>query len=379
MKSIIISYERSTGWAEALPAQLDSENTLVVIFGGAEYFDIPQPFEELKEQFPSSHIIGCSTAGEINGASISDSSLTVAVVRFEKTQLRSFSVPLSSSEHSYQTADSLAQQLDADDLKSVFVLSEGLHVNGSELVRGFNERLSDSVVITGGLAADGDRFERTWVIHDGKPTVSYVSAVAFYGGDVCVGHGSKGGWDIFGPERKVTRSKGNVLFELDGKPALDLYKEYLGEMAADLPASALRFPLSLREDMDSEKKLVRTILAVSEEDNSMTFAGDIPEGSLARLMHTNVDRLIDGAEEAALMTKERMNETDDVFAIAISCVGRRIVMGESTEDEIEATLDIFPTQTQQIGFYSYGELSPYATGSCDLHNQTMTLTTFAEK
>jgi hypothetical protein len=206
-----------------------------------------------------------------------------------------------------------------------------------------------------------------------------VVAAGLYGDSVAVGHGSKGGWDNFGPERLVTRSQGNILFELDGRPALQLYKEYLGELADGLPATGLLFPLALRSDAEEEKSLVRTILAVDEAAQSLTFAGDVPQGSLARLMRANFDRLIDGASEAgALAAKSAVAHDGDVLAIAISCVGRRLVLGQRAEEEIEATLEMLPDGTRQIGFYSYGEISPFALGPCDLHNQTMTLTTIRE-
>lgn len=212
---------------------------------------------------------------------------------------------------------------------------------------------------------------------NGAPTGNFVSAVGFYGEKVKIRHGSKGGWDIFGHERKVTKAKDNQLFEIDGKPALDLYKNYLGELAAELPASALLFPLSIRLDQNDEKRVVRTILSIDEEKKSLTFAGDIPEGSLIQLMRANFDRLIDGAAEAALMTQE--DSKNDVLSIAISCVGRKLILGERADEELEAALDSLPPKTKQIGFYSYGEISPYATGHCDLHNQTMTLTTISEE
>jgi len=258
------------------------------------------------------------------------------------------------------------------------VLSDGLQVNGSELVRGMNSILPASVTVTGGLAGDGDRFKRTWVIADRRLTPGFVAAVGLYGDAVRVGHGSKGGWDAFGVERRVTRSRGNVLFELDGRPALQLYKEYLGERASGLPAAGLLFPLTLRSAPSDDKRLVRTILAVDEATQSMTFAGDIPEGYYAQLMCANFDRLIQGASEAALSTGNRVATGPAPLAIAISCVGRRLVLGERAEEETEATLEVLPPGTRQIGFYSYGEISPYTTGHCDLHNQTMTLTTISE-
>jgi hypothetical protein len=239
--------------------------------------------------------------------------------------------------------------------------------------------LDPAVVVTGGLAGDGDRFSRTWVLVDGRPSAGQAVAVGLYGDSVRIGHGSKGGWDVFGPEREVTRSEGNVLYELDGKPALKLYKEYLGDLAAELPASALLFPLAVRAiGGTAEERVVRTILGVDEATSSMVFAGDVPRGAFAQLMRANFDRLVQGASDAALMTREAEVDGAAVLSIAISCVGRRLVLRQRVEEETEAALEILPPGTRQVGFYSYGELSPHTNGTCELHNQTMTLTTLAE-
>jgi hypothetical protein len=299
------------------------------------------------------------------------------VVRFEHSTVRTTSANVQGPDDSFAAGTQIGRALLAPQLRGILLLSDGLHVNGSELVRGINSVIEGRAVITGGLAGDGSQFKRTWVVHEGAPASGLIAAAGFYGDKLYIGHGSKGGWDIFGPERKVTRSVGNVLYELDGKPALQLYKEYLGERARELPATALLFPLALRATDASEKKLVRTVLAVSEQDQSMTFAGDIPQGALAQLMRANFDRLVQGASDAALMTL-KTSHCGAALSVAISCVGRRLVLGERIEEETEATLDALPRDTAQIGFYSYGEISPYADGTCDLHNQTMTLTTFEE-
>lgn len=356
----------------------DSPQSLVIAFGATSFLDDSEPLKSLAEKFPNSKIIGCSTAGEILGDAINDDSLSVAVLRFEKTSLNLATAPVFNSDESFAAGEKIAQMLNKPDLRGIIVLSDGLNVNGSRLVAGMNSILPPSVVVTGGLAGDKARFQQTWVLNDGVPQSNIVSAVGFYGEHIKIGHGSKGGWDMFGPERKITKAKDNLLFELDGKPALELYKNYLGERAADLPASALLFPLSLRTDSLDEKRIVRTILSVDEANQSMTFAGDVPEGSLVQLMRANFDRLIDGASEAALMTARTTVSENEVFSLAISCVGRRLILGGRAEEELEAVLDELPPKTHQIGFYSYGEISPYATGYCDLHNQTMTLTTITE-
>lgn len=379
MKVHALRYDPCSGWSGPFP-DVDSPRTLVVVFGGSVYMDEPGPVARLCDAYPRSRVIGCSTAGEIHGDRLDDDSLTVAVVAFERTRLASAAARVEDAAASFEAGASLARQLDDADLRAVFVLSDGLNVNGSALATGINSVLEPHVVVTGGLAGDGERFERTWVVHEGKPATGWASAVGLYGDHVRYGHGSRGGWDIFGPERTVTRSIGNVLYELDGLPALDLYKKYLGERADDLPGSALLFPLSLRAGESDPNSFVRTILAVDEAERSMTFAGDVPNGYRAQLMRANFDRLVDGAGTAAEIGASTTPApgVGEPLVLAISCVGRRLVLGERTEDEIEATLDAAGPHATQLGFYSYGELSPLTDGTCDLHNQTMTITTISE-
>lgn len=373
---------RDSKWSQDFPP-LDSRQTLIVVFGAPEFADQPGPLADLAAAYPNSTIIGCSTSGEIHGELILDMSLSVGIAKFEHTRLDIAEARLEADGDSFFAGQDIAFRLIKPDLRGVLVLSEGIHINGSELVRGMNSILPESVVVTGGLAGDGDRFQRTWVLRKGKIEQNkWIVAVGLYGNRVQIGHGSKGGWDMTGPEHRVTRSVGNVLYELDGKPALDVYEAYLGEKAAGLPATGLLFPLSLRTSAEADKSIVRTILGIDREAKSLTFAGDIPRNTLAQFMQANFDRLVDGAADAARMMQTLVGGSasngSPALMIAISCVGRRLVLGERTKDELHATLSIAGDHTQQIGFYSYGEISPYATGHCDLHNQTMTLTSIRE-
>ena len=369
-------------WSAPLRAELDSPQSVVLCFAAPSYLEQPAPLRELRATFPRAELIGCSTAGEIHGSKVSDESIAVVILRFDHARVRVARAALSaggdSAAGSRAAGETLARALAAPDLKGVMILSDGLLVNGSALVQGVNGVLGHQVVVTGGLAGDGSAFRRTWVLDEhGDPRPGIVSALGIYGDRVHMGHGSKGGWDPFGPERVVTRSEGNVLYELDVKPALELYKTYLGERASGLPATALLFPLTLRRGA-SDRRVVRTILGVDEATQSLTFAGDIEQGAHAQLMRANFDRLVQGASDAALMTAGKGRDMP-VVSIAISCVGRRLVLGERIEEETEATLDCLPKGSTQIGYYSYGEISPFVAGdACDLHNQTMTLTTLAE-
>jgi hypothetical protein len=258
-------------------------------------------------------------------------------------------------------------------------LSEGLSVNGTQLVAGLAAGVPQGVIITGGLAGDGSRFGRTWVLDGDRAVSNRITAVGFYGDHLCIGHGCDGGWSDFGPERRITRSEGNVLYELDGKPALELYKTYLGARAQGLPGTALLFPLSVRREGHAEDTLVRTILGIDEAQQSLRFAGDMPQGGLARMMRANTEKLIQSAGHAARQAAVGMSPADDALMISVSCVGRRLVLGERTDEEIEAVQEGASERTAMVGFYSYGEISPAMVGGVsDLHNQTMTVTLLSE-
>ena len=370
MQTITLS-RRNNQWSQALPL-LDSATTLILAFAARSYEQDAALWQELQKTYPNSLIAGCSTAGEILGDMVYDDTISLAIVAFKNTPLKFAATPVGK-----EAGKVMAQQLNDPTLTAVLVLSDGLNINGSELVAGLLSELDSRVIVTGGLAGDGADFSRTWTLVNGQPQQGMVTAVGFYGDSIKVSFGSKGGWDLFGPERLVTKSTQNTVYELDNQPALRLYKEYLGELAVDLPASGLMFPLALKTP-DSEEPVVRTLLAINEADQSLIFAGDIPQGSTTQLMRANFDRLIDGAAQAAEQTNVANKVNNHYLSIAISCVGRKLILKERIDEEVEATLEVLPANTQQLGFYSYGELSPTGSLSCRLHNQTMTLTLMSE-
>lgn len=391
MQLTTITWSRSDGWSRDLAGldALDSPRTLALAFGDRELDTDPRPLHDLSRALGRSHVVGCSSSGTFCGPELDRADLVVALARFERTVVTTASVPVTDAAASLAAGRALAADLHRPDLRAAFVLSDGLGVNGSDLVRGLRSGLPPEAIVTGGLAGDAARFERTWTYAGGKLSDRRVVAVGLTGPTLEVGYGSAGGWGIFGPERRVTRSEGNVLHELDGRPALALYRHYLGELAEGLPATALRFPLAVREDGESEAT-VRTVLAVDDDAQTMTFAGDIPQGWRAQLMRSSVDRLVDGAATAGGMCRTRAaadargggaaaEAGNDTLGVAVSCVGRRLVLGERTEEEIEATLRALGSETTLVGFYSYGEIAPDASGYCDLHNQTMTVVTYRER
>jgi len=378
MKTAQSVYTSSHGWKPSLVSLSPLKPQLILVFGQRDLLHKHNFARDIREVFPAAHIMGCSTAGQIAGTLIYDDALVLTVIEFEHTSVKGAQNQIVSAADSFETGRSLAAGLMADDLRHLLVLSDGLNVNGSELVRGLTSAVPPEVSITGGLAGDNDAFQETLTFWDCPPISHNIVVLALYGHRLRVGYGSRGGWDPFGPERLITRSDGNILYEMDGRSALQLYKTYLGEHAQGLPATGLLFPLSIRGS-DNSSPLVRTILGVNETEESLTFAGDLPQGSLARLMKANIDRLIDGAVSAAEDSRSVHQYYSPGLAVLISCVGRRLVLKQRSEEEVEGVREIMDSTTMLAGFYSYGEICPsFSDGKPDLHNQTMTITTLYE-
>lgn len=374
MKIQQIQWTQATGWENPCGA---TDVALVLIFGGSAVLDAMR-IDELRALFPGAVLAGCSTAGEILGVRVYDDTVVATAVSFKTSRVRAACLDVPDIESSLAVGQQLGKQLGADQLAHVLVFSDGLGVNGSALAAGLRTVLPADVAVTGGLAGDGTHFTRTLVVGDAAPRSGCVMAVGLYGAHLRVGHGSLGGWEDFGMDRRITRATGNVLYELDGEPALALYRRYLGPQADGLPATGLLFPLALRDPQRDDLGLVRTLLAVNEAEQSITFAGDMPEGMQVRMMKANFDHLVTGATTAAVAAGASLGR-DAALALLISCVGRRLVLKQRIEDELDGVRRALGPQPALTGFYSYGEIAPYApTGRCELHNQTMTITTLTE-
>lgn len=351
---------------------------LVLVFGCRELIASHPIYEQVNGCFPNAQVVTCSTSGEILDTTIYDQTFAITAIDFEKTDVVAKQINIRDFGSSEEAGEVLAKQFALSNLQHLFVLSDGQLVNGSALVRGLTNVLHSDVAITGGLAGDGDRFTETLVGLNQQIEPGAVVGIGFYGSALRTGFGSLGGWDAFGPLRRITKSDSNVLYELDGQSALSLYKQYLGDKASELPGSGLLFPLALTVS-GQEEPVVRTILSVDEETNSMTFAGEMPEGAQVQLMRASFDKLVDGAIEAASASRDSLGPETAELIVCVSCVGRRLVLGQKAEDEIEGVREILGDTPVLTGFYSYGEISPFVRGhDCRLHNQTMTVTCFKE-
>lgn len=354
------------------------KNPLVLVFGNRYLLENPEIIKDLRKEFPYEDIVFGSTAGEIICCNVNDKSISVTAIEFEKS---SFVVEreniLDYGKNAKDLGEKLYNKIPKENLKHLFVLSEGSFVNGSSLINGLENNIDSKISITGGMCGDDARFEKTLASYKEDPKEGEVILIGFYGDSLDISYSSFGGWIPFGPERVITKAEGNILYEIDGQPALDLYKKYLGEKSNELPQASLLYPLNVTPDGKKEP-VVRTILNINNDDQSMILAGDAPVNSRVQLMMASVDGIAQGAHTAAKIAMATRSSKPEL-ALLVSCIGRKLVMNQRVEEEVEQVREVIGERVPMAGFYSYGEMAPFnGSTSCELHNQTMTLTLISE-
>ncbi|MBU2938169.1 FIST C-terminal domain-containing protein [Lacinutrix sp. C3R15] len=377
MKTVQLVKHKNKDWEYVIKKQ-ELKEPLVLVFGNRYMLEAKDVYKDIKQLFPDGHIVFASSCAEISSNTVNQDSITITAIEFEKSKfvIKTSNV-LNADLDSYKTGNDLIKQLPPEGLKYVFVVSEGSFINGSQLTKGMSAAPADNLIITGGLCGDDARFEKTLAAYNENPKEGELVAIGFYGDTLEISFSIHGGWTPFGPERTVTKSKGNTLFELDGKPALDLYKTYLGDKAKDLPGAALLYPLNVKST-DQKQSIVRSILNINEDENAVILAGDIKENSKVQLMMTNVDHIANASERAAKQALEYRNNKPEL-AILVSCIGRKLVLDQRVEEEIEEVIEVIGKDAVISGFYSYGEIAPFNNEmACQLHNQTMTVTLISE-
>ena len=367
---------------ESLPSlekQGDAERELCLVFATTEQLNQPEIQENLKALAGAMVVAGASTEVTITNAGI-DNALVFTKLHFEHTRIQTVSAPVPTPESSHEAGYTLGSALADKALAYILLLADGIHVDGSALVSGVQEGVGSDIPITGGLANDGARFQQTFVVAGAQVLSSSAVAIGFYGTRFRMGHGAVGGWQPFSPLMRVTRSHGNIVYAFDDYPALALYERYLGKDADGLPATGLLFPLALYNNHSQSTGLVRTLVDMDRDQSALIFAGDVPEGCWVRLMHARFDALVDGAEHSARYALQSLHTEQPPFALLVSCIGRWLLMGDFTAEEVAAARRLLGVSTCFTGFYSNGEFSPFnPTARCELHNQTMTIALWTEQ
>ncbi|MDA9129285.1 FIST C-terminal domain-containing protein [Candidatus Gracilibacteria bacterium] len=381
LKTQKLLYTEDAGW------DLDIGNTelfidagLVLVFASSKLIQNKQLFTDLQSVYPNAQIALVSTGGEIYGGGVYDESFVVTAFEFTTSKFFITEEEVLKREESFAAGERVMRKLaDQGDVKYTMVFAGGTEVSGTKFVEGLRNVSEGKIPFSGGLAGDGMNFQTTFLGVDRVPDGgNNALVIGFYGEDIEIIGASMGGWDTFGMKQMVTKSEGNVVFELDNEPILDIYERYLGELGAKLPESGIIYPMCVRNP-DTQIPIIRTVVAIDRNDKSITFGGEVPEGCSAQIMKSNYRRLMDGSMSAVRAGTGYIPKPD--AAILISCIGRKLALKHRTPHEIELIHEMLQPCSTITGFYSYGEIGPYEDNQaeCYFHNQTMTVLLFTEK
>jgi len=324
--------------------------------------------DELLTLLPDSKILGTTSNGEISHNGSINHSTVISISVFENTKI--ITKIIDTKKDSFDNGVQIINQFqNTDEFKLLITFTDGLNTNGEEYLNGISS-VNDTVIVSGGMAGDYSKFEETLVFTESGITNNGAVAAGFYGKTLNIHTDYSFNWETVGKTHIVEKSVKNRVYQISGMTTVDFYKHYLGdEIDKLLPAIGIEFPLVLEIDGVNTARAVLT----KHDDGSLSFAGNIEEGSKIQFGHGDVQLIIEkGLESIKSIIKSPI---ESIFIY--SCMARKALLKDDINLEILPLKEIAPVS----GFFAYGEF--YHKSDCKhtdakLLNQSMTILAISE-
>jgi hypothetical protein len=373
-------------------AHLPDTPDVLIIFGSTR-FDHRKLLEGIKSVAGQVPMVGGTTAGEISTSGFSTQSVVLMALSSKDL---CFTTGIGKNMSQDEAAcglsliDDIRSKKSFEDAHSLILFPNGMGGDGAKLIQGLHSTLGSDFEIVGGYLGDDERFKYTYQYYDGKVYKDAIPGLLVSGkNSFRTGIGVRSGFESIGNRFYCTEAEGNVVKKFDGESALSLYKEFLGEERSQrLPGICLEYPFGLIDEKVSiagkEYFQLRCGLAVDHQEDSITLAASIPEGSAITLTTASRGDIINGAMLAAKQAKDCLKGAKPAAIFMFSCVGRKLVLGRRTQEEVLAVKEILGEEVPLIGFYTYGEIGPIDKMKRDLaptkfHNETVVLWVLGSK
>jgi len=363
----------------------DDKPDLLIAFSSVD-LNQEEVVKGINEAGRGAPLIGCSDAGEITNQGPNKGGIAVMALKSDSINFicgTGGQVSVGAREAGMQLANDISQK-SQEKISAIIVLSDVLKGNGADIVRGIQDVMGKDFLIVGGAAGDDFKFKETFAYYLDAVLSSSIVGVGF-SGTFSIGIGVRHGWTSVGLPRKATKSKGAILEELDGKPAISIYEEYFGKKAEELRSEplatlAITYPLGISVEGNDEL-LIRAPITVDEK-GAITCAAEIPEGSEVRLMIGSKEDAISAAKYAAQKAISQLGNAVPKAALMFNCIARNKLFGQDASEEIVAVQSILGMNVPLIGFYTYGEQAPLGGNmehpfSC-FHNETAVILLIGE-
>ena len=327
-------------------------------------FDQETVIRAIQEAGSGAPLIGCSDAGEITNEGPNQNGVAVMAIRSDTVRFitgMGRNIRSDPREAGRQLAKDIKSR-STESLRVIIMFPDVLAGNGADIVRGAQDVMGEHFPIVGGAAGDDFLFQKTYQYRDSEIESGSVVGVGLIG-SFSMGIGVRHGWVPIGPSMKVTKAKGAIVYELDGRSAISIYEDYFGPRVEQLKREplarmAITYPLGIKIP-DLDEYLIRDPITANE-DGSITCAAEIPEGAEIRLMIGSKEKAVEAAQDAArkLMKEFEIDKTKPKFLLMFNCIAREKLFGLRARDEIDAVLEIIGKEVPLLGFYTYGEQAP---------------------
>lgn len=372
----------------ALESLAEKKAKILFVFASIAY-DQQQVLNGVRRESADALVVGGSAAGEIS--SFNTFFDGVVVMAIASDQIDFFTgVGDGVSKDSFLAGAHAAE----DVLKkggrqpALFImLPDGMTGNGAAIVEGVQSVLGKNFPIIGGSLGDDYRFEKTYEYYNDQVLTDSVVGVGL-SGNFSYGFGIKHGWETVGLPMKVTKAKGTLLQEVDGRPALTIYEENFGKEASELvrePLARMAYTYPLGQKVEGSDELLIRDPVRANEKGEITMASAIPEGTEIYLMIGDRDRAIQAAKDAAENAMGQLEGRAPRFVIMFNCMARNKLLGVRCSEENQSVQSIIagsiPEGIPMAGFYTYGEQGPLLGKKgtpAYFHNETMTLLVVGE-
>ncbi|MGJ8686104.1 MAG: FIST signal transduction protein [Spongiibacteraceae bacterium] len=351
-----------------LEKQLDGQTPTAGLLFAAIDFDHQSLLNDIMDAWPKLQLIGCTTDGEVSSVlAFQQDSVTLMLFCADNSIQISAGIGRDVSSDAAISTKSAITQATHTLTKSVrlcIAVPESLAVNSKDILDGLANALPEGVPVVGGLAADRWQFDTTYQFH-GRSLYSNTVPVLLFSGALRCAHGVASGWQPLGNPGTVTRSETNTVYEIDGKPALSYYRDYLGEHE---PSS--NYPLAVFTE--GEQFYLRAPSGEFDLDTgSVNFFAEVPQGAKVQMSQSNRDNILAASRESMRQAIAAYGPDEPTAALYFSCASRRQLLGTRTHEEYEQARDSIGIDVPSCGFYTNGEISPMELGApTHFHNET---------
>lgn len=360
---------------EQMLDQLGKQPDLVMVFAAGE-FAPERVLSGLKSRLsPRTSVVGCSSDTEVDSRGALRHSVSVLGLSLDGIEARTFQV--SSGEENESRGKAAASLLGPGEPSVIVALPDVVESNGTQFLLGLQSAIGKHVPIVGGAPSVSGETAKTYTLHNGEFAIGGAAGFALYG-PVEVASAARSGYVPIGSPKVITKIDGTAILELDGKPALDVYAEYVGprwhenvNTTTEFPLGVVDGPLGTQKQSDGLIKLVRAVFRVDKERGALILGGDLSLGATVRVLRAESNDVLRGAEEATDLALAQLGNKPDL-ALIFSCLSRRAVLGPRFREECRAAFSRLPEETPKCGFYTFGELSPLA-GVTMHHESTFTI------